>query len=129
MQQKRRRLRRTRKATPPTVPPAIAPVWDVDVDWVIGAPPADEPPTPATPVDAEAEDEVAEVLDVLDVLDVELELEVEVEVADEGEVEFMQLVPPDCTVKRPVEPPVMYGPESLMRSKNCVPDAMSTVKS
>ncbi len=133
MQQSRRRLRRTRKATPPTVPPAIAPTLVVLLFAAVELPPADAPPTPATlvaaaDVEAEAEAELE-----LELVEVVVELEVDVleldVVAEEGEEELIQLVPPDCMVRRLVEPPVWNGPESAIRRRNCVPEAMSTVQS
>lgn len=138
IQQKRRRLSSTRNATPPTAPPAIAPVWlVVPAVFEIESPPDDDPPTPATLVeaDAAAADEGAD-----EEADEEAEGDVEVDEAEEvvldeevvaeaGDAELMQLVPPDCTVNKLVDPPVMAVPESLIIRRNSVPAAMSTGQS
>jgi hypothetical protein len=46
-----------------------------------------------------------------------------------GLVEFMQVSVPLPTVKRLVDPPVTYVPESAIASRYCVPAAMFTCQS
>jgi len=121
-QQKSKRARRTRNATPPTAPPTMAPVFDPPPELRPGSalsaldvPPVDEPPTPDTLAEGAGDDAVA--------------VPVPLFPPDLGDVEFIQVSLPLPTRIKFDDPPVTYGPVSDMAKRYSVPSATLTCQS